>query len=156
MYCWRRTVCWSQQLSRGSFDPRREPQEKLKAKKRILCFRTWFLLLDMVLIWNLSRVWLGLGARPAFRYRRFCALDNYTPADLHEYADTVFRKRTWERILAELRHIRPQSHAVAIDQYWTLKNAVRNHVSGGSSVFKGGCIQYWHWLTHSLPEGVLS
>ena len=94
MYCWRRTVCWSQQLSRGSFDPRREPQENLKAKKRILGFRNWFLLLDMVLIWNLSRVWLGLGARPAFRYRRFCALDNYTPADLHEYVDTVFRKRT--------------------------------------------------------------
>ena len=137
MYCWRRTVGWSQQLSRGSFDPRQEPQEKLKAKKRILGFRNWFLLLDMMLIWNLSRVWLRLGARPAFRYRRFCALDNYTPADLHQYVDTVFRNCTWERILAELRHIRPQSHAVAIDQYWTLKSAEKNHkFQGGLQFFR--------------------
>ena len=33
-YCWRRTVGWRQQLSRGSFDPRQEPQETLKAEQK--------------------------------------------------------------------------------------------------------------------------
>ena len=86
-YCSRKTVGWRQQLSRGSFDPRRDRQEKLKVQKshkkvtrktESYFFGNWFLLLDIAPIRNLTGVWLWERAGPAFRYRRFCALDNYS------------------------------------------------------------------------------
>ena len=91
IYCWKRTVGLRQELSRESFDPRRGPPEKLRAGGKIvggdrfllidmtwllylrfcvwvllkvedfLYFENWFLLLDMLLIWIPTGVWLRRG-----------------------------------------------------------------------------------------------